>query len=306
MAGEVHYIKNADIDRAKWDACINESGNGTIYALSFYLDHMCTSWDALVLNDYEAVMPLPWRKKFGIFYLYQPFITAQLGLFGVKISAELLSLFLHSIPQKFRYWDLSLNQKNTFAIKGFDVFLRRNYVLDLHPAYADLFKNYKQTSRRNLKKSITANATITKNIEIEKVIDLNRKLATIRNEKVSETDYQNAAKLYHFLKQQNKAIIYSSLSKNSDLLAAAVFLLHQNKAYYILVGNTAEGKKYGAAHRIIDAFIQDHCGQNFVLDFEGSDVESLAFFYSSFGATEEKYSAVRRNNLPAIIKWLKK
>jgi hypothetical protein len=40
-------------------------------------------------------------------------------------------------------------------------------------------------------------------------------------------------------------------------------------------------------------------------DFEGSDIPSLAFFYSSFGAVEEKYSAVKLNKLPALVKWLK-
>jgi hypothetical protein len=43
-----------------------------------------------------------------------------------------------------------------------------------------------------------------------------------------------------------------------------------------------------------------------LLDFEGSDISSLAFFYSSFGATEEKYSAVKLNKLPALVKWFKK
>jgi len=57
---------------------------------------------------------------------------------------------------------------------------------------------------------------------------------------------------------------------------------------------------------LIDAFIQDHAGKNIILDFEGSDIKSLAFFYSSFGAVEEKFTAIRRNKLPSYLKWAKK
>ena len=31
-----------------------------------YLDIICENWDALILNDYEAVMPLPSYKKVWI------------------------------------------------------------------------------------------------------------------------------------------------------------------------------------------------------------------------------------------------
>ncbi len=62
----------------------------------------------------------------------------------------------------------------------------------------------------------------------------------------------------------------------------------------------------GASHALIDAFIKDHAGSNLLLDFEGSDIRNLAFFYSSFGATDEKYPAVRVNNLPWYCKWMKK
>jgi hypothetical protein len=56
---------------------------------------------------------------------------------------------------------------------------------------------------------------------------------------------------------------------------------------------------------LIDAFVKDHAEKDLLLDFEGSDVRNLAFFYSSFGATEEKYAALRLNRLPWYLRWLK-
>ena len=110
--------------------------------------------------------------------------------------------------------------------------------------------------------------------------------------------------MYHLLYQKKQATTYG-IYRNDQLLASAAFFFSHGRAYYILVGNHPDGKTIGASHALIDAFIKDHAGQNLMLDFEGSDVPNLAFFYSSFGAVEEKYTGIKLNRLPAIIKWLK-
>src|SRR5687767_4485589 len=101
----IRFIKRGEIDAARWDETVSKAPNGLVYVFSFYLDHMADDWDALVLGDYEAVMPLTWKKKFGIYYLAQPFLTAQLGVFGEKVDARLVNNFLAAIPSKFKYWD---------------------------------------------------------------------------------------------------------------------------------------------------------------------------------------------------------
>ena len=62
---QIEYLTRDKIDINKWDECVNKASNGVIYARSIYLDKVCTNWDALVINNYELVMPLPWRKKWG-------------------------------------------------------------------------------------------------------------------------------------------------------------------------------------------------------------------------------------------------
>jgi hypothetical protein len=90
------------------------------------------------------------------------------------------------------------------------------------------------------------------------------------------------------------------------VLASAVFFYSHQRAYYILPGNHPDGRKAGASHLLIDAFIKDHAGSDLVLDFEGSDVPGLQFFYASFGAVEEPYTAIRHNRLPLFLRWMKK
>ena len=301
----IKYLTHREIDKSRWDKAINSSANGLIYAYSYYLDLMAKNWDALIFNDYEAVMPLPWNKKYTIHYLYQPFLTAQLGIFGNNIDTILLENFLKAIPDKFRYIDLYLNHQNVFIVKEFELTLRSNYILDLNKPYNELFSNYRENVKRNIKKSLQAGCFSQKGIDPEDIISLALQQMKNRPEETNE-NIKRFKKLYKLLHKNSMAITYGILNEKKELVSSAVFFYSHNRAYYILVGNHPNGKTIGASHALIDSFIKDHAGQKLILDFEGSDIRNLAFFYSSFGAFEEKYSALKLNRLPSLLKWLKK
>jgi hypothetical protein len=299
----IRYLKRIDIDEEAWNRCIDTADNGLIYAYTYYLDAMCSAWDALVLNDYEAVMPLPWRKKWGIFYLYYPGYIAQLGLFGNNITASLLQNFLHAIPSYFRYWDLPLNYRNVFSLEQYPFYERNNYILDLSVPYSDLFTKYRNNLKRNIKKAVQYGCSTACYIDIKEVAALARDHVSQFN--VSEDDIKRFEQLYHYLHQNEKAVTYGVYSSQKELLASCAFVFSHQRAYYILVGNHPNGRTLGASHMLLDAFIKDHAATNLLLDFEGSDLRSLAFFYSSFGAVNEKYTSIKLNRLPWYLRWVK-
>src|SRR5690349_19187878 len=115
----IRYFSYEEVDREKWDACVLASPNGFIYARSFYLDGLCR-WDALVMGDYEYLMPLPVRKKYGFRYIYTPPFTGQLGIIGTApVTEDIIHDFVNHIPPAFSYVDLMMNEENEMpAIKG--------------------------------------------------------------------------------------------------------------------------------------------------------------------------------------------
>ncbi|MBL0356891.1 MAG: hypothetical protein IPP72_08345 [Chitinophagaceae bacterium] len=301
----IEYVPYQHIDKEKWDACIAAAGNGLIYATSIYLDSMAENWDALVLDNYETVMPLTWGKKYNIHYLYQPFFTASLGVFGKKIDAALLNDFLQAIPAKFKYWDIYLNNGNYFQLENFKLYERMNYILPLNEQYEKLSEQFRDNIKRNIRKSEKLNCLVQKDIPVDEVIAL----ATEQSQafsSLSKDDFDRFKKLYQQLHQQQRAVTYGVYTSSGQLVASGVFFFYLQRAYYILVGNHPNSKAVGASHALINAFIKDHAGNAIVLDFEGSDISSLAFFYSSFGASEEKYVGLKLNRLPALVKLFKK
>lgn len=305
MAKAIRYISRAQIDITKWDQCIHEASNGLIYAYSFYLDAMAKNWDALVQGDYEAVMPLPWNKKYGIYYLYQPPFTASLGVFGNHFTNETVHYFIQSIPAKFKLIEIDLNKENLVSSSsGFSV-TRNNYVLNLNKPYEELLHNYRDTIKRNCRKAQQLNCHYSDAVDIDKVIQLSKEqMGKISN--LSAEDYHRFKKLFFQLLQKENAMACGVYTETDSLVASCVYFFSHNRAYYILVGNHPNGKTIGASHYLIDRFIFAHAGKNLLLDFEGSDNRNLAFFYSSFGATVESYPALRINRLPWWVNLAKK
>jgi len=300
----IRYLTHKEIDKAKWDRCIDTAGNGLVYGYSFYLDHMACNWDALVLNDYKAVMPLTWNRKIGIRYLYQPFLAAQLGVFGQHIHGELVDRFIHAIPSSFRLVEISLNSANHPGSSKRSYRQRSNYVLSLNRPYEALYGNYNENTRRNIKKAFQSGCKAEKTFDAEKVIKLAEAQMKIYD-KQSANNVDRFRKLCHYLHEKNMATTYG-ISLNNELLASCVFFFSHKRAYYILVGNHPGGRTLGASHALVDTFIKDHADTNLLLDFEGSDLRNLASFYSSFGAVHETYPALRINRLPFYLRWMKR
>ncbi|MEO6819897.1 MAG: hypothetical protein ABI266_08345 [Ginsengibacter sp.] len=297
----IKYIKQEEIDKEKWDKCLENSDNGLVYAYSFYLDAMSKKWDALVAGDYEQIMPLAWNRKYGISYLYQPPFCAQLGIFGNNISKEIVRSFLESVPKKFKYWDFYLNKSNLFLIEEYPIYERSNFVLPLNNSYENLSKNYAQSHLRNIKRAIKQENYVKKDIPLEDVIGL-AKAQSQQFSNLSDLDYTNFLEAFTHLKNKNSACTLGVFSKRNQLMASCAFIFSHSRAYYILVGNHPDGRTSGASHLMIDYFIKEYSGKDLLLDFEGSSISSLAFFYKSFGATQENFAGIKVNRLSAIAR----
>ena len=226
-------------------------------------------------------------------------------MFGKKISEKIVEDFIESIPFSFRYIDIALNKGNLSGIPTGNSIHRSNYVLDLNFSYEYLYQNFKENIQRNIKKAYQQGCKVQKDIDVEEIIEL-AVLQMKSHGHESKENIDRFRRLYTDLHKRKMTATYGIVSVNNKLLASCVFFFSHNRAFYILVGNHPDGKSSGASHALIDAFIKDNAGKNMLLDFEGSDIPTLAYFYSSFGAEHEIYPALKINRLPFYLKWLKK
>jgi hypothetical protein len=301
----IQYLQRAAIDTVKWDQCIDTASNGLVYGYSVYLDNMARQWDALVLNDYEAVMPLPWKKKYGLYYLAHAPLTASQGVFGKAVTETLTEAFIRAIPARFKVVDLLMNPANVLPHSRLQL-MRSNYVLDLNRAYEVISSHYKNNIRRNIKKAQQLGCRYATDVPVEEVIKLAHWQMQQHVTNITDDDYEHFTRLYHQLEASRQAICCGVYTDANELVASCVYFFSHGRAYYVLVGNHPNGKTIGASHYLIDRFIAANAGKPLLLDFEGSDIPSLAFFYGSFGSHKEEYPVLQYSRLPWWLRWAKK
>ena len=294
----IRYFKNKEIDKNRWDKLIDEAPNGRVYAYSWYLDILTENcWDALIAGDYEYVMPLPWRRKFGIYYVYMPFFVQQLGIFSKQeISNDLYIKFLENIPFKFRYVDLCVNLDNKISSKGIKTDkIRTNYVLDIDKPYEEIRKEYMPAARRRLNKD--QGYVLRETNDYEKIIsDYRVNIGSIVPMK--DADYQRLEKLA--LPAFKKGCLFACNLENNagETLSSCFFLMSHERSYYLFGSQSSIGREVQATHFLVDKFIERFCRQLKIFDFCGSDLPGVAEFIKKWGATPTYYSNVRMARFP--------
>jgi Acetyltransferase (GNAT) domain len=305
---EIKYIPYNEIDKLKWDNCIINATNSLIYAHSFYLDN-CTAkkWDALVLNDYEAVMPITFRKKYGIAYLYQPYFLQQAGLFSSKkIDERLVNIFLAEIEKRFQFAEINLNYANILSSnKKIKYIERNNFILSLNNTYKNISKKFNSNFVRNIKQASKHGFNYEKVKSADELVDLYKKLYGARFEFVKKSDY-DALKINCKTLLTNNNLVLRKASINGKIHAVIILLKDAKRLYNIAPSVTEEGRKLSANHFLYNSVIEEFAEQNLILDFEGSDLKGVANFYQSMNPINEKYISIKYNNLPKLIKLFKK
>jgi len=303
----INYTKHADIDKARWNNCIRNAVNGNIYAWSWYLDAVSENWDALISEDYQFLMPLTWRQKWGIKYLYRPLLSQQLGVFSTQpLDTETVLEFLKKIPKKYRLIEITLNKHNSILAPGFESSKHISCELDLISEHSIIESEYSQNTKRNLKKTEKNKLTYDPNVSDKDFLALMWEDSSAGSAILLNPSNQILLKaLLKNMKDQKAGQTIGARDPEGQLIAAVLFGYSHDKWYYLAPVNSDQGREKRALFGIINHLIMKQSGQTNTLDFEGSDIPGLARFYKGFGAKNYYYSFIRRNKLPWPVKMFK-
>lgn len=303
----IRLVPQKEIDIDKWDACIKKDKGRLFYGLSWYLDILGAEWDALVMNDYEAVMPLFHNKKWGINYLYRPYGVQQLGVFSThKITSAMVAEFANAIPRKYRYVDIYLNHHNPVdEITGAKLKESKNLELNLKRSYREIYEGYSKRTKRNLEKAKKAKHRIFEYDSPDQLIALFRQNRGRQVSTLSEANYQTMRQIMYVLLHKKRGYIWTIYDVHNTICAGAFFVEIAGRIVLLFSASNAEGKKNHAITYMLDELFIAKATDDIIFDFEGSNIPGLYDFYSSFGAIENNYYHLKINKLPAPFRWLK-
>ncbi|MBO2523549.1 MAG: hypothetical protein CW336_06810 [Bacteroidetes bacterium] len=298
----IRYLTHNKIDKKRWDECLAQCPDGLIYAWSWYLDVVHPDWEALVENDYEAVMPLTGNRKFGINYLFQPFFTQKFGVFSKKEASEAkIREFLEAIPDKFEFAEFRLNGLNGVkGINGVKGLNHRNIELDLSPEYSVLAGNYHSNTKRNLAKAKKEGLTIVEDADPSVIIELFRKNRGKEIKHWGDKEYNRLLNLVEVAKSHDACLVFGVQNTDNQIIAGAFFMISHNKIVFLFSGADEANKENHGLTFLLDHVIKRYSGTQNIIDFEGSDNDGLARFYKGFGGEEKYYQELKFNKLNII------
>lgn len=301
------YLKHDAIDKVKWDNCIAGAANSLVYGYSFYLDAIAGNWDAIVVNDYEAVMPLTWRKKYFTAYLYQPPFTQQLGIFyTTPLSEETCTAIEKIITDRFKFAEIFLNYGNTGLFEAKRCSQQVNYVLGINQPYEQIHDSFQPGFTKSLRRIVKFNFSYSTSEDIDTVIKLYRNLYGNRVQHLGDRDFEAFKKCCALLQQKDQLVIRKAVASGGDLLATVLLFKDRQRLYNIISCVTEEGKRTEVNYFLYNSIIQEFCNRGMVLDLEGSDIKGIADFYTKMNPVNQPYTFYRYNQLPALLKLFKK
>lgn len=293
------FLKPSQIDRKRWDQVVTSHGKGNFYCLSWYLDSICKEWNALVLGDYDLIMPVPTKAK-GFFKIcYQPFFSRQLGIIGQEpVNETLLQLFLESLPKNYGQVIIGLDVIPDASVPGYSITNYPFQQLELDKSPDSIRSKYSDNATRILKKLDSEISY--KEVSTHTVVELFTNETAGKIEHMGKKELLILQNLCDSCVKQGIGKAIGAFDKTGKLLAAGFFIVFQDTVCYLKGASTSEGKKNGAMYGIMDYMICHHCTSHSRFDFGGSRIPSIATFFQKFGANDHYYSFIQKNQ-PFLI-----
>lgn len=304
MKGQIQILPSAQIDPSRWDRCLNSNTNGLIYSRKKYLDLLCDQWQGLVVDDYKIIMPIPWRKKYGIRYTYIPSFCQQLGITG-KMDQQMIQSIREELFHFVTYGDIHFNFGNSHVSDHFTVTAKNNFIIDLSKDIHTIRSYYRNDLKENIRKAAA------ENLQYE-VADVNTAIECFikhygkKIRSIGKDDFIRFSKACELFYKEGDGFVRKAASPGGEIFAIALFLKDQKRIYNILNTTLPSGKKKSANHFLLDQVLAEFAGSSLLFDMEGSELPGVRHFYEGFGPLNQPYYHYHFNKFPWPLYLLKR
>ena len=294
----IKRLKYHEIDFNKYNACIENSLQNSDYAQREFLDIVTgKSWELIIYDDYEAVMPVPLIVKFGFKIVLMPKLCQQLGIFSNQDSVYINNLFYNYLTNNYIVLFYAFNGNNEVSNIG----LKKSYIIP-KDQYSEVKKRYSIHRRRNVR----IIGDLENNIIFRNSLKSEDKAFFVENMKGIKK--KEDASIYFDLMQtlyEQKLMNIEILEYKNQIESIAGLYCGKTNHYLSLFVNKNPLSNTNIPSIVIDNYLKKTIAdQDF--DFMGSDVENVAKFNERFGAIAYKYPIVSNSKKEVLIQILKK
>jgi hypothetical protein len=314
---KIKFLSFKEIDFKKWDKCVDASLNGTIFGQSWYLNLVSESWDAIILDDYDAVMPIPVNKILKYPTAISPCLAPQLGVFSPRLpSPEIIDAFLSLLRSRIKYIKIGLNKYNLISDEEFKIKTAGSFSLDLIHPYSKLCQAYSRETKQIIDAGLSNKVSVSKSVPFQQFIQFYQNLCTGTSKTDDEVFYDKLRRVISFTMLHRFGELFGAYSEENNLTATA-FVIRTSDRITLLISAMHNDQEGIAAYSVLlDQLLKEYAEKNVTIDFEilpcperyipgvktTSDktdlIHKIATLYTGFGAKMFNYPIILYNKLP--------
>jgi hypothetical protein len=303
----IRFLKHNEIDHQKWNTLVKKADVSCVYAYTWFLDEVAKKYGAVVLNDYEALLPLPYKNRLGYKNIYQPFFSMYFSVIkqpGIEITATEM---INAIPSEFRHVQLNIDTQEKLKGLHKDMVAETSVCQEIYlPDYEKTQKLFSGNTRRLIKKAEEKGALIK---PLKNGTEVVNQFRSGKGKEIKEIKKEHYASL---LRLMDKAIAgktgfaMGAYDEHKELMGAGFFLTDKNRIIYLKGGSTEKGRKEGAMYLLLDHVMKMHKDKYDIFDFGGSKIPTIADFFHKLGGKDRHYYSILRDKKPLLVKLAKK
>jgi len=283
----IRRLKYNEIDFEKYSKCLENSAQKNWYARKEVLDQLSGNWHILVYNDYEAVMPVPLKRKFALNLVVMPLFCQQLGVFSSKDDFKINDQFLNFLKNRYNIFSYSFNHYNSFSQ---DLDKKKNYTIQI--------SDYILLRRKKYFKGRKSTAKCAQHL-IYKEIDFSEESFSFMQKNFKglskNGDVEKYRKYLNFL-YTNNSLKLSGAYLDEKLINIAVLIDEKDQLSLLGLINDEEYKDENGPSFLIDKILSLYIHEK-KFNFMGSNIRGIEVFFKSFGAELQEYPTLENKIL---------
>lgn len=263
------------------------------FYLSWFLDMVSPGWSALVDGDYEAILPLPIKKKYLFQVCLQPFLVKYLTIVAnnTTIDQTAWKKAVKNIFKKLAY--AAVNVKGILYLdagKSFSLYAQSAQEMDILKSYDEIRNGFLPNVNKNLKKADRHVLSFHSNVDFSVFESLKR--LNYRH-KTNENVLEILRKIFYHPQEDAVVHMHGIKNENNEFIIASLAIEFKNRLHFISSGATHEARHKKAKFMMYNEIIRKFSGKSYTIDFMGSDIDNVAYFNHGFGASNYHYYHLR-------------
>lgn len=295
-----------------------EITNGVIFQSPLWLDTVAgtENWDVAlsIQGDFvNGAFPYVTNTKLGLKQVTLPYLTPHLGpIFNfpsdlsesnkLSYKKKVLNSLIEQLPKTDRFitqTDFDFDYWLPFYWKGFQQTTRYSFVLNTQKSESELLANCKPNIRKHIKNS-SVQFQIEESTQTDTLFEMHKADLNSKNADL-HFDKDQLSKLYKVLYDVDAAKVLHAVDSNNDV-ACAFLLVFDKKFTHYLVGSVDPAyRNSGVMSLMMWEAIKESRSRGLQFNFEGSMIQSIERFFSSFDGQPVPYMKISKTS----NKWLK-